>query len=192
MRSRLSILGIYNWDKSIFDNLQVPNGVDKETVINSILMECNELELVYSNGDFLKELLGPWSNTMIKNWTILNTALNKEYDPIAKSESFNKDIHQDIVDSGSGHSEGTSDHNVAGFNQEPLAKATNDESELDTTTDNDRDIDVVESYTRKYYGSIGIHTSQQLLEAEITLRKNYNIYKLIALDFRDNFCLLVY
>lgn len=192
MRSNLSILGAYNWDNSIFDNLQVPDGVDKDTVINTILMECNELELLYTNGDFLKELLGPWSNSKVDNWDKLNKALNTEYDPLSKSESFSKNGHQDIVDSGSGHSEGNSDHNVAGFNQAQLTKSTNDESELDTTTDNDRDIDIVESYSRKYYGSIGLHTSQQLLEAEIMLRKNYNIYKIIAMDFKDDFCLLVY
>ena len=43
MRSKLSVLGIYNYDSQIFDRMELPEGADKETVVNSILLECADL-----------------------------------------------------------------------------------------------------------------------------------------------------
>ena len=45
--SRISILGLYNYNTDIFSGFEVPDGMDREPVINEILMQCAELELVY-------------------------------------------------------------------------------------------------------------------------------------------------
>ena len=39
----LSILGMYNYDNTIFDNLIIPDGVDKELLINNILLDNAEI-----------------------------------------------------------------------------------------------------------------------------------------------------
>lgn len=191
-RSRMSIVGLYNYDNSIFDNLHVPDGVNKQRAVDCIILECSELELIYPNHDFMKDIIDSWSESIVNNWDKLNKALNIEYDPAGKVESFRRDRTESIEEDGSGHSEGNSDHNVAGFNATTMAKATNDETELDSETHNNRDNTIVDEYTRKYYGDIGIHSTQELLEAEIKLRQEYNIYKIIAKDFKSEFCLLIY
>ena len=62
MRSKLSVLGLYNYDSQIFDRLELPEGVDKETVVNSILLECADLEVLYPVPVVLQTAIGLWSN----------------------------------------------------------------------------------------------------------------------------------
>ena len=54
--AKLSILGLYNQDNSIFDDMAVPDSeaFDKDTLIDSILMNLAELELLYPDYDFMK------------------------------------------------------------------------------------------------------------------------------------------
>ena len=68
MRSKLSVLGIYNYDSQIFDRLELPEGVDKETVVNSILLECADLELLYPVPVVLQTAIGLWSKYMLTSW----------------------------------------------------------------------------------------------------------------------------
>ena len=59
MRSKLSVLGLYNYDSQIFDRLELPEGVDKETVVNSILLECADLEVLYPVPVVLQTAIWP-------------------------------------------------------------------------------------------------------------------------------------
>lgn len=42
------------------------------------------------------------------------------------------------------------------------------------------------------YGNIGVTTSQQMLESELAIRSNWNMYDIITNDFKNQFCILVY
>ena len=42
----LSIMGLYEYDNNIFQGLQVPEGLNREAVINEILLQCAELEIM--------------------------------------------------------------------------------------------------------------------------------------------------
>lgn len=87
--SKLSILGLYKYDQSLFDNLQLPTEFtadDRTTLINNLLMDCAEFECVYPNFDFCKEALGWWSKARLPVWQKLTDSLHFEYNPI-----WNKD-----------------------------------------------------------------------------------------------------
>ena len=40
----LTMIGLYNYDNTLFDNLTFPAGIDKDLAINQILMSCGEFE----------------------------------------------------------------------------------------------------------------------------------------------------
>lgn len=87
--SKLSILGLYQYDHSLFDNLQLPVGFtteDRETLINNLLMECAEFECTYPAFDFCKAAIGFWSKARLPVWQKLYASLHFEYNPI-----WNKD-----------------------------------------------------------------------------------------------------
>lgn len=48
------------------------------------------------------------------------------------------------------------------------------------------------SRTGNVHGNIGVTTNQQMIEAEITLRVNYQLTYIIINQFKQKFCLLVY
>ncbi len=82
MMAILSIMGIYRYDDSIFDDFRVPDGIDKEDVIDNILFECAELEIVYPEFDFLKLAIKRWTNKEFPIWSRLYNTTKLEYNPI--------------------------------------------------------------------------------------------------------------
>ena len=77
----MSILGLYQWDNSIFDAMVVPSQIDKDTLVMNILDECAELEILYTNPDFIKNAIGYWSLRRYHAWDKLQTVLYENYDP---------------------------------------------------------------------------------------------------------------
>lgn len=47
-------------------------------------------------------------------------------------------------------------------------------------------------HSGRMYGNIGVTTSQQMIEQEMELRLKFNIYDMISMSFRSNFCIMVY
>ena len=82
----VSILGLYNHDNTVLDGLKVPEGLDRDTVINNILMECAELEILFPDADFMKEAVRQWSAMCLPVWQHLYDTTQYEYNPI-----WNKD-----------------------------------------------------------------------------------------------------
>lgn len=87
--SKLSILGLYQHDHTLFDNLQLPSEFtteDRETLINNLLMECAEFECTYPAFDFCKAAIGFWSKARLHVWQKLYNTMFFTYNPI-----WNKD-----------------------------------------------------------------------------------------------------
>ena len=55
-KATLSILGLYNYDNSIFDDMQLPTALTgrKDEIKEDILLECAEFEILYPDSDFMK------------------------------------------------------------------------------------------------------------------------------------------
>lgn len=85
MRATISILGMYNYDNTIFDNFTVPSNFEdgaKEAIINNILVETGELESLYTNPDFMKQAIGLWCSKYQLEWEELRKTQLYEYNPI--------------------------------------------------------------------------------------------------------------
>ena len=65
MPATITLWGLYKWDNTIFDTLVIPYTVEKEDIVNNILLECSELEVVYPDPDFMKTAIGSWATARI-------------------------------------------------------------------------------------------------------------------------------
>ena len=83
----LSPLGLYRWDETIFDLMQIPSALDKPTLIDNLLSETAELEVLYPNPVVFKNLVGAWSAKQIDIWNRLYATTQYEYNPI---ENYNR------------------------------------------------------------------------------------------------------
>ena len=86
MRAILDLLGMYQYDNTVLDLMQIPEALDRQTLIDNLLMESAEMEILYSNIGFLKQAIGSWSAKNLHVWEELYDTTQYEYNPI-----WNKD-----------------------------------------------------------------------------------------------------
>ena len=187
MRSTMSILGLYQWDETIFENMVLPEGVNPETAVNTIVYDNAELEIMYPDPDAMKVLIGIWSSKELDVWSRVYKAITEEYDPL---ENYNRTEVVNQKDVGSLTAEGSSknNHKVTGYNDGVLVDQNQDigssNSKGNSTLDTQR--------TSNIKGNIGVTTSQQMLNQELDLAPRTNIYQYISDSFKNRFCLMVY
>lgn len=97
----LSPLGLYNWDNTVFNMLQVPEGLNKEVLIKNLLAETAELEVLYPNPVVFRNLVGLWSTKQLDIWNRLYATTQYEYNPI---ENYNR------IETGSEDGTGSTTH----------------------------------------------------------------------------------
>ena len=83
----LDINGMYQWDNSIFDNMQLPTDIDKPTLIDLIIWECRELTLTVLSPVIIKRAIELWSKANIYYWDELQKTMHYTYNPI---ENYDK------------------------------------------------------------------------------------------------------
>lgn len=184
----ISVLGLYNWDPTLFDEMVMPeytdkNGVhfvlDKDTMIDSILIELGELETLFPDAEKMKEIIGIWSRRREPSWSRMYRVLIEDYDPFVNiRRTEHREITQDRDLKGSYKGK------VNGWNStEPVDRDSSDTSDSGT-------IKTTEDYTLE--GDSAITDAQDVMKKEIEVRKTYNMYDIIIEEFKRRFCLMVY
>lgn len=210
MRSRLSILGLYRYNRALFDLLQLPAGVNKEVLINRIMFSCYEYEVLFPDWDFMHFAIGQWSAARLDVWTRLASTLELDYDPIA-----NYDRREDWSDTGkaqssdkssvstlgseTANSESSETQSTAGFNTDEAKLHEVRAAEVDSSTESsgsssgssESSGSTESKHTGRVWGNIGVTSTQQLITQEREVSQ-FNLYDFIADDFAKEFCLLVY
>ena len=83
-------------DMSLFDFLQVPETIDKDTLVDNIIIEAGSYESLYSDIDFIRRKIAVWSAKNQRTWEKWASALEIEYNPLEnydRQESWD-DGHQ--------------------------------------------------------------------------------------------------
>lgn len=99
-------------NKSVFDLLTLPDGIDRNTTIDNIILECGEFETLYSDPFFMRAAIGTWSSKHYRTFEKWITALNLEYNPLE-----NYDRQEDWTDTGN-------KQNTLGFTDDTTTTAT--------------------------------------------------------------------
>lgn len=190
----LSILGLYKYDNTIFDTLQIPDGVDKDTLINRLIFDTAELECLMPSPSSFAYFIGAYSASRLDAWSRIAETLAAEYNPI-----HNYDRHEEWTDNGSGSSSGSVNNSGedvskldrSAFNSstyEPAEKSTVDYGAKQNTNSSANN---QSAHNGHMYGNIGVTTTQKMITEELNIRTN-DIYKIIADDIKQHFCILVY
>lgn len=199
MQATLSVLGLYNWDSTIFDGFSLPDTVDAETLRNLIFSETAELEVLYSDPAIFNMILRSWSKSRVEDWKRVEGALNAEYSPIEnydRTETHSDVYTRNLAEKGTNTSTETHAENgkKAAFDSDTLVNtdstsgnsSTDDSNSSEYTGGDSREINI------RAHGKIGVMNIQHMLELEISLRVKHNLYNIILNDFINKFCLGVY
>lgn len=122
--AKLTMIGLYNFDNTVFENLTLPEGIDRETCIGTILVRSGEFELLYPDLDYLKAAIGLWSSKHQRTFAKWIEALNLEYNPLD-----NYDRTEEITDTGA--ERGTSSRQ--GSNSSQTTKQTSEQHDVTNT-----------------------------------------------------------
>lgn len=104
--AKMTLIGMYNWDNTLFAGLSTPSGIDNSLLIDTILLNGGEFETLYADFDFMKNAIGRWSSKWQRTMERWISVLGKEYNPIE-----NYDRIEDWTDSNNKASTMTSNRN---------------------------------------------------------------------------------
>lgn len=243
---RITLYGFLNYDPTLFDDVTLPDGIEKDDVINEIIRRSGDLFPYHQALPYLKTNITHWFNRNYLQFEKMIQALTAEYDPIENYNRIQKDTttpkekvteqHSGsdstahtgtVTDKNSGKDSreitstpgvtDTSESKVSAFDSSsysPSEQTQVSHTGFDKSTDeftngkqvqttyNNTDalthgekIETTNSGTRDFdshiHGNIGVTTSQQMIQAELELRK-FDIYTDIARRFEKEFLIQVY
>lgn len=118
---RITLIAMNQYDDHLWDYLSLPEGIEKDIVINNILIRSSDFELLYKDVEFMKLQIGYWSRKHQRTFERWINALNEEYNPL-----HNYDRHEMYSDTKS----------IQGSNDETI----DNQSTAGTTTSGSRTV----------------------------------------------------
>lgn len=200
----------------------LPPEVDRETLIDNLLLETGELELLYSRPESLKAMIAVWSKKQLPIWTKLEETLHFDYNPIHNYDRT--ETHSDLE---TRDLAGTNDRtyssrqnrdnttNVTQDEDSKLSKAAYDSGAMvdaEGTTDNRTSMQVDAETVNRSDTDNTDSTDTGTVKHDFEMRalgnigvtttqqmieqerelRKFNIYDYIIREFKDRFCILVY
>ena len=229
--ARLTLWGIYQYDKTLFDNIVLPDGIDKDNLVSDIMRNSGDLYPYHQVPEYLKRNITFWFSRRLFDFDRMYKSLRMEYSPIENYDRI-EDIKREYKDSGtdtetltlgssttSSHTGTDTDSTQGGGSNEKGVSAYNEDGytnrEKDTETHNANNTQTynstvtntgsgsdktqtdygkqrTETEKTRIHGNIGVTTSQQMIESEMSLRAKYDIYKIISREFEREFLVQIY
>ena len=163
---------------------ETTSGSDNKTVTSHSESESSSDTTV--NDEDIKQVTGYDSNAFVnhdKDTKVSNTTgmTNNEADATETTVDATTGSRNltDVIDE-------TDAETTSGTrNLRDVIDETDAETSSETTTDR-------ATRTGRVSGNVGVTTSQQMIEAELRLRLGFNLYDIIADEFKRRFCILIY
>ena len=139
----LSLYGIFQYDDTVLDGLNVPTGMDLDTVKNMLLIETSGMSILYPDAPFLKKAIALWSTERSDVWQKLYNTTVLQYDPIEnydrREESSEENIGNEHVQSSQerstdSESRGSSQQHRSGENTATAANTASNSNDFADTS----------------------------------------------------------
>lgn len=200
---RFSLYGCWQYDPTLFDDIDLPDLVDKDTLINEIMRSSGELFPYHQVPAQLKMNITFWFKRMKYNFGRLAEAMAIEYSPV---ENYDRYEHSEtnIEPLAKRHSKATSTPGVTSTTESSKSSynssAYQPNSEM-VTKQTGKDVAESESWGEGFdkttfethiHGNIGVTTAMDTIRSEYRLRLDLDFYRDIAKQFEKEFLLQVY
>ena len=216
---RISLIGLYDYDNDLFENLSLPEGFEVGTFINSLLLEHGEKLVLYTDPLFMRKAIGIWSDKWNLELTRIYQALTAEYNPIYNYDRYegSTDIHnatdkpeytdkqtnnytitnEQLENSTDEHkisADNSSeyqpeDKNISNFGKNSSQNKGTIQKDIKGTTKN-----LSEGFTHEahMYGNIGVTTSASMVTEVVEQRLQYNLYSIATRLFASELLIGIY
>lgn len=195
MLSKLTIAGLNEFTEGhIFDEMELPEGYDRDVVITEIIRQCSEFSVIYTEPLFLAHMIGSWSKKWYHNFERWLKAYNFEYNALYNLEveaTYTENGSSNLDQQGGVNSSGTDIESKAAYDSEAFKNAIKDEHSNHVNTSSYTNGTTENVKTEKRFGNQGTTMSQTMLEAEYDIWKT-NIYQMVAEVFATEMCICIY
>ena len=179
----LSPMALYNFDGTLFDGMVLPDQLDRDIMISTILIETSNMSVIDPSFPIMKESIRVWSQSKLRAWQKQATVLYENYDPFV---NIKRDELRVI----------TQDRDLKGTNTGKVSVKAWDASDMtDRQTNDISSTDTGKITTTETYhleGDSAITDAQDVAIKEVRLRAEYEMYNIILQDFKKKFCIQVY
>ena len=208
--AKICLIDFNRWmlanDDDLFSLLNLPEGIDKDTLVGNILLKGGEFECVYSDPSFIQNAIAIWSSKWYRTFDKWVKALAIEYSPLENYDRMeewtdNREKKDSAEDDTSGSSnvkdKGTSENKVSAFDSSDYQPSQ--KNETDNTTDSTNTGNMKHSgeesedsiHKGRIHGNVGVTTSQTMLLSELELAE-WNLYEHITDIFLSEFVIPIY
>lgn len=184
---KVTMLGLYEYDDTLFDSLVLPPALDKDIFVNTFLTEHGEAPVTYPDWDYMRFYITSWGAKWYDSIERICAVMADDYNPL---DNYNR--HEEYTDTESTDSEyssdGTSENQVSAYNVNTYQPDTKEINNASGETGTDREL----KHNAHLWGNIGVTTSQQMLNEELKIREQKNIYSIVASMLYEEVCYYIY
>lgn len=106
---RLTMIGLYDYDPTLFDGADFPEGINKDLAVETILLRCGESPALYQSAPFMKMKISNTARKWYNNIEHMLRAINENYDPLHNYDRFEEWTETDKKSETTNHSETVKD-----------------------------------------------------------------------------------
>ena len=216
MPGTLSVQGLLSFDPTLFDTMPLPDGLDRETVVGTIVYECAPFEVLIPQPELFKRLLNLFAQRRLPVWQKLYESTVQRYDVLADTETTRQysgsdtDIRTpdltrtrspDLTTEGQNSGSDTVEQKVSAFNSADYANREKQTTTLGTnnkvhSTGTDTETETGTEKTVRERGTSEHTTGRSRPAAELLKAERdsalFDVVHFIATDIKCNFCIMVY
>ena len=172
--AKITLIGMSSYfayqDSSLWSDIILPDQIDKETLVDTIILRCGEMETLYADANFFKSAVTSFFRKYNRTFTKWAVALEIEYNPL---ENYDRNEEWTDKSEGKGNDKAQSESYVSAYNTSVMQNDGKNVSTSDTSMTNDA------THKGRTHGNIGVTTSQQMLQSELDIAE-WTIYNHIA------------
>lgn len=86
--AKWTLMGMYNYDNTIFNEMVLPTGIDADLFKSSLLIEKGEFEVLFPDPDFMKNAIKVWSAKWFRTFSEWLKGTQAEWNPIYNYDRY--------------------------------------------------------------------------------------------------------
>lgn len=86
--AKWTLIGMYQYDDTIFNDMVLPTGIDADLFKQSLLMEKGEFEVLYPNPDFMRHSIQLWSAKWFRTFSEWLKGTQAQWNPIYNYDRY--------------------------------------------------------------------------------------------------------
>lgn len=197
-KAMINTMLFYHWDNSLFDDMEIPAGVDKNLVVSAILEETSDFPVLITDLETLRFAITQWSKHRVDIWKHFLETTRYEYNPIenydrTETEDTTSNKDDTMTSSTTRTGADTDTESVSAFNAAGLTDHTKSTTSYGSGSSGTDTVKAEDKFKRtlKVHGNIGVTSSQDMIKQEREIA-DFDIIDIIVNEYKKKFCILIY